>query len=212
MSTAEATDRKRRSPWRSLYETIFVVVLAIGLAFGIQAAVAKPFKIPSESMVPTLEVGERVIVDRVSYRFSAPEVGDIVVFQPPVGAEATHVGRACGVPRKPGQACPKAWPERSDGVPFIKRIVAGPGDRLAIRDGHPIVNGVEPEEEFARGCGAAAECNLTEEIVIPEGHYFMMGDNRGASLDSRAWGPVPEDWIIGKAFLAYWPLDRLGGL
>jgi signal peptidase I len=212
VTVAASTDKPRRSRARSLFETVFVVALAIGLAVGIQAAVAKPYKIPSESMVPTLEVGERVIVDRVSYRFSEPEIGDIVVFQPPVGAEPSHAGRACAVAREPGQACPKAWPERSDGVPFIKRIVAGPGDRLAIRDGHPVVNGVAAEEDFVRGCGGAPDCDLPSEIVIPEGHYFMLGDNRGASLDSRAWGPVPKEWIIGRAFLAYWPLDRIGGL
>ena len=94
---------------------------------------------------------------------------------------------------------------------FIKRIVAGPGDRLSVRDGHPVVNGVEKTDEpYIRPCGSGSACNLPKTITIPADHYFMMGDNRGESDDSRFWGPVPRDWLIGKAFATYWPPDRVG--
>ena len=157
-------------------------------------------------MEPTLDVGQRVLVNRVLYHFTDPEAGDIVVFNPPEGADR---GNQCGAPRDPGQACPKPTPTDSD-TNFIKRIVAGPGDRLAIRDGHPVVNGKIAEERFIQPCGGGGACNLPDPITIPPDHYFMMGDNRGASDDSRFWGPIPRKWIIGKAFVTYWPPDRIG--
>ena len=184
-----------------------IVALAIGLALGIQAFVVKPYQIPSESMVPTLEVGQRVLVNRMSYHFGDPGVGDIVVFHPPVGADR---GNQCGVPRDGGEACAEPTPEMSD-TNFIKRVVAVGGDRLRIEKGIPIVNGEPVEGDWEiKPCRAGGTCDLPEEIEIPPDHYFMMGDNRGASDDSRFWGPVPRDWIIGKAFLTYWPPDRIG--
>jgi signal peptidase I len=178
------------------------------LALGIQAFVVKPYQIPSSSMKPTLDVNQRVLVNRLVYHFREPKVGDIVVFHPPAGAEQ---GKQCGVPHfdSARQACSEPTEERSD-TNFIKRIVAGPGDRLRIHDGHPVVNGVEAEEDFTCGTGAAGRCNLPDEITIPPDHYFMMGDNRGHSDDSRFWGPVPRDWIIGQAFFTYWPPNKIG--
>jgi signal peptidase I len=183
-----------------------IVALALGLALGIQALVVKPYQIPSESMEPTLDVGQRVLVNRFLYRFSDPGIGDIVVFHPPVGAER---GNQCGVPRTNGAPCSEPTPEKAD-TNFIKRIVAGPGDTVAIRDGHPVVNGTPAEESFIRPCAPGGECNLPSSITVPPDHYFMMGDNRGESDDSRFWGPIPRDWIIGKAFATYWPPDRIG--
>ena len=188
-----------------------IVALAIGLALLIQAFVVKPYQIPSGSMEPTLDPGQRVLVDRVIYHFSAPDIGDIVVFHPPVGAD----GERCGVtvhgrqPAEVGEPCPKPETQASD-TNFIKRIVAGPGDRLSIRDGHPVVNGVEAKEDFINPCRGGNGCNLRKTITIPSDHYFMMGDNRGSSDDSRFWGPVPKSWIIGQAFFTYWPPDRIG--
>ena len=160
-------------------------------------------------MEPTLDVGQRVLVNRFLYQFTDPGLGDIVVFHPPAGADGN--GRECGVPREGNQPCPQPTPERSD-QNFIKRIVAGPGDRLSVRNGHPVVNGeINSDEDYILPCGPVnSSCNLREEITIPPDHYFMMGDNRGSSDDSRFWGPVPRDWIIGKAFATYWPPDRLG--
>jgi signal peptidase I len=171
--------------------------------------VVKPYQIPSDSMEPTLVGGQRVLVNRFLYRFQDPEIGDIIVFHPPEGADPKHGGRTCGVQRASAQPCPEPTPERDDSN-FIKRIVAGPGDRLRIEQGHAVVNGVRAEEDFIAECKPGGDCDLAQEITIPPDHYFMMGDNRGASDDSRYWGPIPRDWIIGKAFATYWPPDRIG--
>ncbi len=162
-------------------------------------------------MEPTLDVGQRVLVNRFSFRLGGdPEVGDIVVFHPPVGAER---GNECGAGPaevEQGQACPEPTAEMAD-TNFIKRVVAGPGDTLSIEDGVPIVNGEKPPpEDYIRKCGGIGSCDFPTEITIPPDHYFMMGDNRGASDDSRFWGPVPRDWLIGEAFFTYWPPNRVG--
>jgi len=187
-----------------------IVALALALALGIQAWLVKPYQIPSESMEPTLDVGQRVLVNRFQYHFSDPSIGDIVVFHPPAGADN---GTECGAKSQQiGEPCPEPTAGRSD-QNFIKRIVAGPGDRLSIHNGHPVVNGVEKTDEpYTNECegGSANSCDFPKTIVIPPDHWFMMGDNRGASQDSRFWGPVPREWIIGKAFATYWPPDRLG--
>ncbi|HEX5929955.1 MAG TPA: signal peptidase I [Solirubrobacterales bacterium] len=189
---------------------VVIVALALGLALAIQAWLVKPYQIPSESMEPTLDVGQRVLVNRFMYHFTDPSIGDIVVFHPPAGADGESPEQ-CGVRPDPGEACPEATPERSD-QNFIKRIVAGPGDRLSIREGHPVLNGKEKtNESYINPCSPGdPRCNMPKTITIPPDHYFMMGDNRGASDDSRFWGPVPRDWLIGEAFATYWPPDRVG--
>ena len=189
----------------SLLELVVIVAVAIGLALLIQAFLVKPYRIPSESMEPTLDVGQRVLVSRVNYRVGDPDRGDIVVFHPPQGAESN----ACGVEHGENELCSRPTAERDD-VNFIKRIVAVPGDTLSVRDGHAIVNGkVQDGDDDVRPC-APGTCNFPKPIKIPPGHFFMMGDNRGASDDSRFWGPVPEEWIIGQAFATYWPPRRIG--
>jgi signal peptidase I len=190
----------------SLVELVVIVAVALGLALGIQAFLVKPYRIPSESMVPTLEIGQRVLVNRIGARLSAPDIGDITVFHPPAGSETNQ----CGASQADGQACGRPTQTRSD-VNFIKRVVAGPGDRISIDDGHVVLNGKRQSEPFARfeGC-SNGDCDFPREITVPPDHYFMMGDNRGASDDSRFWGPVPRKWIIGGAFATYWPPDRIG--
>jgi signal peptidase I len=201
--------QKASSASGSLIELVLIVAVALGLALGIQAFLVKPYRIPSESMVPTLVEGQRVLVNRIGERFGDPDVGDVVVFHPPSGADQ---GNKCGEGTPPdGQVCSQPTPERSD-VNFIKRVVAGPGDRLMIEQGHVILNGERQEEPFAQPCQDSDGCDFPREVTIPAGHYFMMGDNRGSSDDSRFWGPVPVDWIIGEAFATYWPPDRIGPL
>ncbi len=198
--------KKPQTASGSLLELILIVAVALGLALAIQAVLVKPYRIPSESMVPTLEIGQRVLVNRIGHTFSKPEVGDVVVFHPPVGAEADH---QCGAMPEDGAPCSKPVDQKAK-VNFIKRIVAGPGDRLRIDAGHVILNGKRQSEPFARPCGTGDGCDYPTEITIPADHYFMMGDNRGSSDDSRFWGPVPDDWIIGGAFATYWPPSRIG--
>lgn len=162
-------------------------------------------------MEPTLDVGQRVLVNRFLFHFTDPKVGDVVVFHPPVGAEQQD---QCGARPRRGQSCPKPTPERSNDN-FIKRIVAGPGDTVAVVGGHPVVNGKQmTDEPYATlaACAGGDSCDKPVPITVPPDHYFMMGDNRGASDDSRFWGPVPRKWLIGKAFATYWPPNRIGGL
>jgi signal peptidase I len=196
---------KEKTGHNSLVELVMIVAVALGLALGIQAFLVKPFRIPSESMVPTLEVGQRVLVDRVSYRFGDPDRGDIVVFKPPLGSESN----SCGIQHSSDSACPRPTEERSD-TNFIKRVVATPGDRLKVIDGAVYINGERQKEDYARLDAECEICNLPQEITIPDDQYFMMGDNRGESADSREWGPVPKKWIIGQAFMTYWPPRRIG--
>jgi len=198
----------KQSAAGSLVELVSIVAVALGLALGIQAFLVKPFRIPSESMVPTLNVGQRVLVDRVSTRFGEPDRGDVMVFKPPAGADDD----VCGVEPPPrGGACPRPTKERSD-TNFIKRVVGLPGDRLSVKEGRAYINGKRQDEPFIRPDATCGICNLPTEITIPPDHFFMMGDNRGESADSREWGPVPKDWIIGGAFFSYWPPKRFGPL
>jgi signal peptidase I len=200
-----ARSKEQKSTRGSLIELVMIVAVALGLALGIQAFLVKPFRIPSESMVPTLEIGQRVLVDRVSFRFGDPGRGDVVVFKPPAGADTN----SCGVRHQSDTACPEPTDDRSE-TNFIKRVVAVPGDRLKVVDGSVYINGERQQEPFARLDPDCGICNLPGEIQIPDDHYFMMGDNRGESADSREWGPVPKKWIIGKAFMTYWPPGRIG--
>ncbi|HVV89971.1 MAG TPA: signal peptidase I, partial [Solirubrobacterales bacterium] len=132
-----------------LIELVVIVALALGLALAIQAWIVKPYQIPSGSMEPTLDVGQRVLVNRFIYHFHEPRIGDIVVFHPPEGAESSS---ECGVlvkkmqPLETGESCPKPTPGESSQT-FIKRIVAVGGDTLSIKEGHPVVNGVEKTDE-----------------------------------------------------------------
>ena len=158
-------------------------------------------------MVPTLAVGQRVLVDRVMLRFNDPQRGDIMVFKPPAGADEN----ACGGRNPEGTACAKPTDKRSD-TNFIKRVVAVGGDRLSVRAGRVYINGKLQDEPFIRTDDECSICNLPRPITIPEDHFFMMGDNRGESADSREWGPVPKKWMIGEARVTYWPPRKIGVL
>ncbi len=200
---------KRISRGNSVVEFILIVLVAIALAIAIQAFIIKPYKIPSESMLPTLAVGQRVLVNRLGNDFSEPHIGEIVVFHPPQGA--VDSSPACGVQVASAQICPQPT-SREANVNFIKRVVAGPGDTISIQDGHVVRNGQLQKESFIAPCGGGPACNFPQAIKVPAGHWFMMGDNRGMSDDSRFWGPVPRKWIIGGAFATYWPVGRIGVL
>ena len=187
---------------RALVELVATVVVAVGLAFVLQAWVVKPYKIPTGSMEPTLVPHQRVLVDRI---FKSLHVGEIVVFHPPQGAD----NERCGRPHPATAACD--WPGLESTQTFIKRIVAGPGDVIEISNGHVFRNGHREADSYINPCAAGdPDCNFTSPVRIPRGMWFMMGDNRGASDDSRFWGPVPGSWVIGDAFLTYWPPDRIG--
>jgi signal peptidase I len=197
----------------SLVELVVIVATALGLALLIQAFVVKPYRIPSGSMLPTLRVNQRVLVNRVGMHFSSPRVGEIIVFHPPKNFDQGCANPTQGADRagEPGAlACDVPYSKASSQT-FIKRLVGLPGDRIQILDGHVVRNGVREHDPYIVGCGGGV-CNFPGTITIPRGEYYMMGDNRPDSEDSRYWGPVPRKWIIGRAFLTYWPPSRLGFL
>jgi signal peptidase I len=206
-------ERIRALRRHAVLELALTIVVAFGLALSVQAYAVKPYRIPSQSMEPTLDVGQRVLVNRFAHRLgSDPKVGDVVVFHPPHGADFDEAP-LCGDRSQGGGTqtpCSKPTATKSSQT-FIKRVVAVGGDTLAVDGGHVIRNGRRAREGFTAPCGgAAAQCDFPRSIVIPKGYVFLMGDNRGNSEDSRFWGPVPEDWVVGKAFSTYWPVKRIG--
>jgi len=195
---------------------VLIVAAALGLAFAIQAWVVKPYKIPSGSMEPTLQINQRILVDRIGMHFTLPQIGDIMVFHPP-----SNYG-ACADPDQGQNAAGQDEPQACDvaqktpsSLTFVKRVVGLPGDHLQIINGHVILNGHREHDPYITlsSCSVGAgPCSFPKAIVIPKGEYYMMGDNRGDSEDSRFWGPVPKAWLIGYAFFTYWPLGRIGVL
>jgi signal peptidase I len=186
-------------------EVCLIAAAALALALGIEAFLVKPYRVPSGSMEPTLEVGQRVLLNRIGTRFADPSIGDIIVFHPPVGAADNR----CGVPPVAGRACSQSTRVRST-VSYIRRVVGLPGDRIAIVHGHVIRNGKRPPEKFIKPCTGGEGCDFPRPVKVPKGEYFVMGDNRGASVDSRFWGPVEKKSIVGAVFATYWPLGRIG--
>jgi signal peptidase I len=237
-SSAEAEEpQKHLNP---VAETFLIVIAALVFAFLIQWLLVKPYKIPSPSMVPTLETGQRVLVNRIEGRFGTPERFDVVVFHPPPGADE----QLCGI--DPGEffgptpqqvyigvpdlqdlptetdaeymACPVAN-QGAQKQAFIKRVIGLPGDSIKIIKGHAYINGKMLDEPYInkqQSCEDPASftmsCTFSREFVIPPGMYFMMGDNRNNSDDSRFWGPIPKSSMVGEAFATYWPISRIGGL
>jgi signal peptidase I len=213
-SAQDGTPEKDKGLAGQAVELVVVVVVALGIALLIQALLVKPYRIPSPSMVPTLKVGQRVLVNRLGNNFGNPSIGDILVFHPPAGAEQNDP--RCKTPTTIDQNCPVAIDKEDTKTNFIKRVVAGPGDTIFIREGHVYrkPNGQtafrRESDGYIAACGEGQGCDLPVPIRIPPGHWFMMGDNRGQSDDSRFWGSIPRSWIIGKAFATYWPPDRIG--
>ena len=200
--------RLRRS---RLLEWGLVIAIALGLALAVQSYAVKPYRIPSGSMEPTLQIGDRVLVDRFSHNLgSTPGVGEIVVFHPPAGAD--DFSPQCGISGQGvGTEFPCSRPSSpSSSQTFIKRVVGVGGDRIAIHHGHVVRNGRLQAEPFTSPCGSGSSCNFPHAITVPDGYVYVMGDNRGESQDSRFWGPVPVSWVIGKAVLIYWPPGEAG--
>ena len=204
----------KKSVASSVLELVVIVGAAVGLALAIQAFVVKPYRIPSGSMLPTLHINQRVLVNRIGSHFSSPGLGDIIVFHPPKGYSDGCANPSQGE-NQSGQDATRACDVQQhtpSTETFIKRVVGLPGDRISIRDGHVIRNGAKERDAYIVPCGTGGPCTFPGTITIPNGDYYMMGDNRPNSEDSRFWGPVPKAWIIGKAFFTYWPPDRVGFL
>jgi signal peptidase I len=194
---------------KSFLELVATVAVAVAAAWLLQAFVIKPYRIPSGSMIPTLAIGQRVLVQRID---THPSLGEIAVFHPPAGANP--MPPECGASAEgTGDHSPCDRPTaRESSQTFIKRVVGLPGDRISIRDGHVYRNGRRERAAYAEPCDGVSGCTFARTITVPRGDYYMMGDNRPLSDDSRYWGPVPQRWIIGTAIATYWPLDRIGTL
>jgi len=155
------------------------------LAFGIRTFVAEARYIPSSSMEPTLQINDRLIIEKVSYHFQKPERGDIVVFSPTAALKAQNFQDA-----------------------FIKRVIGLPGDKVEVKNGLVYVNGKVLAEKYI-----AEEPNYAYgPVTVPPDQYLVLGDNRNNSYDSHAWGFVPRENLIGRAVVRFWPFNRLGGL
>jgi signal peptidase I len=186
--------RRLRGP----VDWILTIVLAIGFVLAFEAEVAKPYRIPSSSMEPTLHCAkpgyfcegrfnDRVIANRLAYRFGDPKRGQIVVFKAPALASM------CG--------------EDDGGSTFVKRLIGLPGDRVSERRGRVFVNGKPLPEPYLE---PSLRDDMTESWPrVASGHYFFMGDDRAHSCDSRTWGTVPRSSLIGPVVLTYWPPNRI---
>lgn len=185
-------------------DTVIFSLLAILGLWGMQQWLVKPYSIPSESMMPTLAPSDRILVNRRA----APGVGDIVVFHPPVNS-LVQAAPCLERPRK-RTMCAVSSPEADTEQTYVKRIVGTGGDHLQLRKGRVWRNG-KPLPLYGRRC-RKSECHLPRRITVPEGHFFVMGDNRADSYDSRYWGPLPSASVIGVVMLRFWPPSRLGGI
>ena len=196
---------------RAGIELLATVGVAIALALLVQAILVKPYKIPSGSMIPTLAIGQRILVDRLD---THPGLGNVVVFHPPAGAELGDEG-VCGNAHEGfglRHACDRDSGHESSET-YVKRVVGLPGDHLRIVGGKVFRDGVEERGSYLQSCNTGPSyCYFPLNITVPRGDYYMMGDNRGVSDDSRFWGPVPQRWIVGTAFFTYWPPHRIGTL
>jgi signal peptidase I len=175
---------------------LLVVVAVTGLVFALTGgrSDANTYQVPSTAMLPTFKAGEKVHADLGAYDDASPRVGDVIVFHPPEGV----VDSVCGVTRPQGQSCAEAT-SKATHFSLVERIVAGPGDTVAVIDGRTVRNGKPATEDFITPCPTDIDfCTLPKPVTIPAGQYFVLGDNRGASSDSRVWGPIHADWIIGR--------------
>ena len=186
--------------WRITIDWIVTIAGAIAIVLAIKAWVVNPYRIPSSSMEPTLHCAapadgcetrfsDRVLANRFIYHFTEPERGDIVVFETPLAAQ-----QQCGA-----------------GGTFVKRLVGLPGERVELRPEQGLnfvyIDGKKLEEPYiARN---RRDQRGAESFTVPQGQYFMMGDNRSKSCDSREWGSVPRENLIGKVFATYWPPNRI---
>lgn len=202
---AEPPTRRRSRLWHVLTFIPFAVFVVGSL---VVLTSLKPYRIISGSMAPTADVGTRVFADHVGGGDWNPKAGDIIVFKAPGGARDDAM-EECAQPREPHTACLSALDGRTD-ISFVKRVVGLPGDRIAVRHGHVIRNGEPVDEPYARSCDDEI-CDLAE-FTVPAGRYFVLGDNRGDSSDSRYWGPITHDEIVGRVVATYWPLSQIGAL
>lgn len=181
------------------FEIVETLVLTLVIYLVIHNFVAQPFEVQQRSMFPTIVEGEYILIDKLTPRFGGYEHGDVVVFEPPPGSGLD-----------------------AEGIPFIKRIIGVPGDTVTLENGRVFVTrpGQSPvrieepyvvrEEDGSTASTLPTNGDPVTEWLVPDGSFFVMGDNRPDSQDSRAFGPIEEELIRGRAWLRYFPLERVG--
>lgn len=205
---AKRHTRKKPSALRSLVEWVVVIVGSLAVALLIQSFLLQPFKIPSGSMIPTLHVHDRIVVNKLSYKVHDVHRGDVVVFTRP----------RCDGPTSPTWANCVPLENLED---LVKRVVGLPGNKLYIANDKVYVDGEPLAEPYVRagapilpqptaGCGFPG--TEAKPYVVPAKTVFVMGDNRDNSIDSRCFGPIKQSTIVGRAFVRIWPPSRIGGL
>jgi len=206
--TPQSEQTTRHRPfWR---EFPVLVVAAFALALLIKTFVLQAFYIPSGSMLPTLEVGERILVEKVSYRFGGPDRGDVVVFERSLNPAVPSPHEDDSVLEDVVNAFKSLFGFPTGGEQdYVKRVMAVGGDTIEGRDGVVYVNDEATDEPYLPNGVVTSDFPPQQ---VPEGQIFVMGDNRGSSDDSRNFGPVPDDEVVGRAFVSIWPPDDIGTL
>lgn len=195
------------SPWRLLIEIPVLVLVAALIAIGVKAFLAQAFYIPSASMEPQLTAGDRVVVSRTAYELHEPRRGDVVVFDDP---EAVDEGDDSFVLLRLGRdALEAVGAIRPEDAELIKRVVALPGETVEGRAEGIYIDGRRLVEPYL---DASVETQQFAAVIVPDDHVFVMGDNRSNSKDSRRFGAVPADSIVGRAIVRVWPPGRLAYL
>jgi signal peptidase I len=170
----------RSQIWRALWELVHDLSVAVLFCFFLITFVAQAFRVQGTSMLPLLEDSERIIVNKFIYRFHPIQRGDVVVF----------------------------WYPKDPSVSFIKRVVGVPGDTVELRRGNLFVNDRKVSEDYVRPQFNDDESHPP--VTVAKGYYYVLGDHRNSSNDSRSWGEVPEKYIYGKAIFRFWPLSKVG--
>ena len=166
--------------WRAVWDLVHDLSVAVLFCFFLITFVAQAFRVQGTSMLPLLADGERIVVNKFVYRFQPIQRGDVVVF----------------------------WYPKDPSVSFIKRVVGVPGDTVELRSGALYVNNVRVEEDYLKL--AFRDSDSYSAVTVPKGFYYVLGDHRNSSNDSRSWGEVPVKYIYGKAVFRFWPLVKIG--
>jgi signal peptidase I len=194
--TDGASDRRKRRQ-RALIEWLVILAIVLVCTVVLRTFVVQSYSIPSLSMSPTLQVGDRIIVDKLSYRFGSVHRGDIIVFaRPPL--------------------------EDQEYADLVKRVIGLPGETISARNGHVYINGKRLDEPWLPPGPQSytgplpgdphEQFNMPGPVKIPAGEYYVMGDNRENSEDSRFFGPISKSLIVGRAVVVAWPLSQIKGL
>jgi len=198
--------RRRSDSARSFWKELpFLVIVALLVAVVIKTFLIQAFYIPSASMRDTLLEGDRVMVNKLAYRFGEPHRGDVIVFDSPLVEHHKAESFLGKVVRNVGEALGVSTPESA----LIKRVIAVGGETIEIKDNHVYVDGEVLDEPYLT---RQVQMNAFGPLTVPEGYVFVMGDNRNQSEDGRVFGPIAEKDIIGRAFVRVWPPSRWGGL